>query len=183
MSELPIVWRLRLPRRHSLSPLGDPLSDVTDVGPLITSDAVERVQEFIAEAVAGGARLVSGGTRDGQVLAPTVLAGAPDGCALLTQEHLDPWSPIQRYTDLDMALAACNATRFGLQAGIFASLLDRALAAIQTLDFAAVTINEVPSFRTDQMPYGGTGKSGNTREGPADAVRDMTLERLVVLQA
>jgi len=127
--------------------------------------------------------VLAGGSRpSGSLLAPTVLAGAPDDADLLTREAFGPVVAVQRYTRFDDAVERANATAFGLQAGLFTQRLDRVLEATRALDFAGVTVNEVPTFRADQMPYGGVKASGNTREGPAYAVREMTEERLITLQ-
>jgi acyl-CoA reductase-like NAD-dependent aldehyde dehydrogenase len=161
---------------------GDPLDERTDVGPVITPEAAERIRASIADARAGGARVLAGDESPGQVMAPTVLAGAPADCDLLRREVFGPVVAVQRYADFDDALALCNATDYGLQAGVFTQRIDRALAAAQRLEFGAVLVNEVPTFRADQMPYGGVKDSGNTREGPAYAVREMTEERLLLMQ-
>ena len=92
-----------------------------------------------------------------------------------------PVVTLNRYGSLEEAIELANATRYGLQAGIFTSDLRKALAAAEGLEFGGVTVNEAPTFRADQMPYGGVKASGNTREGPAYAVRELTEERLVVL--
>jgi acyl-CoA reductase-like NAD-dependent aldehyde dehydrogenase len=162
--------------------VGDPSDEATDVGPLITQEAADRVTQWISEARDAGARVVAGGAATGSLVAPTVLADAPAGCRILASEVFGPVVSLQRYSDFDEALARCNATEYGLQAGVFTSRIDRALAALRTLEFGAVVVNEVPTFRADQMPYGGVKESGNTREGPAWAVREMTEERLLLLQ-
>ncbi len=101
---------------------------------------------------------------------------------LSCDEAFGPVCTLQPYDTLDEAIDAANATRYGLQAGIFTSSLRTALEASRRLEFGGVTVNEAPTFRADQMPYGGVKDSGNTREGPAWAVREMTEERLVVVQ-
>jgi acyl-CoA reductase-like NAD-dependent aldehyde dehydrogenase len=101
-------------------------------------------------------------------------------CAL---EVFGPVVAVQRYTDLDEAFRLANDTRYGLQAAIFTADLATALTAIRTLDYGGVLVNEVPTYRTDQMPYGGVRDSGNTREGPHWAVREMTEQRLAILQS
>jgi acyl-CoA reductase-like NAD-dependent aldehyde dehydrogenase len=161
---------------------GDPLDERTDIGPVISADAADRIAASIAAARDGSARLLAGGEADGQIVAPTVLAGAPEGCDLLQREVFGPVVAIQRYSDFDAALELCNATDYGLQAGVFTQRIDRALAAAAQLEFGAVLVNEIPTFRADQMPYGGVKESGNTREGPAYAVREMTEERLLLIQ-
>jgi acyl-CoA reductase-like NAD-dependent aldehyde dehydrogenase len=161
---------------------GDPLDETTEVGPVISAEAADRIARTIADATGSGATLLAGGDVRGQVVAPTVLANSPAGSDVLRREVFGPVVTVQRYTDFADALARCNDTDYGLQAGVFTQRLDRALDAARALEFGAVLINEVPTFRADQMPYGGIKESGNTREGPAYAVREMTEERLVLLQ-
>jgi acyl-CoA reductase-like NAD-dependent aldehyde dehydrogenase len=161
---------------------GDPLDGATDVGPLITPAAAQRVGAWVEAARSGGARVLAGGEVEGSLVEPTVVADAPPGSDLLRREVFGPVVAVQRYSDFGHALELCNGADFGLQAGVFTRRLDRALAAADALEFGTVLVNESPTFRADQMPYGGTKDSGNTREGPAYAVREMTEERLVLLQ-
>jgi acyl-CoA reductase-like NAD-dependent aldehyde dehydrogenase len=111
-----------------------------------------------------------------------VVAGAPPDAQISCEEVFGPLCTVTAYDSLDEAISLANGTRFGLQAGIFTSDVKAALRAARELEFGGVTVNEAPTFRADQMPYGGVKDSGNTREGPAYAVREMTEERLVVLQ-
>ena len=162
--------------------VGDPAEEDTDVGPLIASKERERVLEWIEEARAGGAELLAGGTIEDDLLQPTVLANAGPELKVSCEEVFGPVVTVNAYDTLEEALALANGTRYGLQAGVFTARLDTALRASRELEFGGVTINEAPTFRADQMPYGGVKDSGNTREGPAWAVRELTEERLVVLQ-
>ncbi|MBV8559371.1 MAG: aldehyde dehydrogenase family protein, partial [Acidimicrobiia bacterium] len=116
------------------------------------------------------------------LLQPTVLRDVTHDMRVMRQEVFGPVVGIETYRDLEDALALANDTDYGLQAGIFTRDLDHALAAARTLEFGGVTVNEVPTWRADQMPYGGVKASGNTREGPAYSVREMTELRLVVVQ-
>src|SRR5437763_3769890 len=162
--------------------VGDPMDDNTDVSSLITSDDCTRVKEWIDEAIAAGAEVVTGGdVRDG-VLAPTVLRNVTNDMRVMREEVFGPVVGIQSYRAVDEALALANDTDYGLQAGIFTKNLDHALDAARTLEFGGVLINEVPTWRADQMPYGGVKASGNTKEGPPYSVREMTEFRLVVIQ-
>ena len=170
-----------LPRVDALV-VGDPADDATDVGPLISTGDRDRVLEWIDEARARGAEVLAGGDLDGELLRPTVVAGAPADAKVSCEEVFGPLCTVTPYDSLDEAIALANGTRYGLQAGIFTSDVKAALRAAQELEFGGVTVNEAPTFRADQMPYGGVKDSGNTREGPAYAVREMTEERLVVLQ-
>jgi len=172
---------LFLPKVEALE-LGDPADEETDVGPLIDRDSRDRVLSWIEEARAAGADVLTGGTLDGELICPTVLANAGPELSVSCQEVFGPVCTVTAYETLDQAIELANGTRYGLQAGIFTSSLQTALAAARKLEFGGVTINEAPTFRADQMPYGGVKDSGNTREGPAWAVRELTEERLVVIE-
>jgi acyl-CoA reductase-like NAD-dependent aldehyde dehydrogenase len=161
--------------------VGDPADDETDVGPVIDADARERVAAWIAEAESAGARVLTGGA-EGDLLKPAVLADVADDQKVSCEEVFGPVVVVNPVDSLDEAIERANGTRFGLQAGIFTSSLDSAFEAAERLEFGGVVVNEAPTFRSDQMPYGGVKASGNTKEGPAWAVREMTEERLVVIQ-
>ncbi|MGZ4796139.1 MAG: aldehyde dehydrogenase family protein [Acidimicrobiia bacterium] len=162
--------------------VGDPLDDATDVSALINQGERDRILGWIDEATEGGAKVATGGDVADDVLRPTVLTGVLPDMKVCSQEVFGPLVGVAGYHDLDDALALANDTRYGLQAAVFTNDLRAALRAAQTLEFGGVTVNEMPTFRTDQMPYGGVKDSGNTREGPHYAVREMTEERLVVIQ-
>src|SRR5579859_3731076 len=158
--------------------VGDPADDETDVGPVIDADARERILTWIAEA---DGEVLTGGEQDG-LIRPTVIANVSDQAKVSCQEVFGPVCIVNPIGSVDEGIERANATRYGLQAGIFTAALDTALRAAERLDFGGVTVNEAPTFRSDQMPYGGLKDSGNTREGPAYAVREMTEEHLVVVQ-
>ncbi len=162
--------------------VGDPLDEATDVSALISEGERDRVLSWIDEAVGEGAQVVAGGTIEAGVLRPTVLTGMTADMKVSRDEVFGPVVAIQAYETLDEALRLADDTRFGLQAGIFTGSLASALRAARELRFGTVLVNEVPTWRADQMPYGGVRESGNTKEGPAYAVREMTEERLVVIQ-
>jgi acyl-CoA reductase-like NAD-dependent aldehyde dehydrogenase len=170
-----------VPRVEALR-VGDPADEETDVGPLIAPKERDRVHEWIEEARAAGARILAGGTVEDNLLRPTVIADAAPELKVSCEEVFGPVVTVNAYDTLDEAIALANGTRYGLQAGIFTARLDTALRASRELEFGGVVVNEAPTFRADQMPYGGVKDSGNTREGPAWAVRELTEERLVVLQ-
>ena len=111
-----------------------------------------------------------------------MIAGAGPDLKVSCEEVFGPVCTVNAYDSLDEAIALANGTRYGLQAGVFTADIRAALRAGRELEFGGVTINEAPTFRADQMPYGGVKDSGNTREGPAWAVREMTEERLIVVQ-
>ena len=170
-----------VPRVEALV-VGDPADEATDVGPLIAESERERILGWIEEARAAGAEILTGGTLDGGLLRPTVIANAPTDAKVSCEEVFGPVCTVSPYETLDEAIALANGTRFGLQAGVFTRDVKAALCAARALEFGGVTVNEAPTFRADQMPYGGVKDSGNTREGPAYAIREMTEERAVVFQ-
>ena len=162
--------------------VGDPMDEATDVSSLITEGDRDRVKSWIDEAVDGGAILRFGGDVVGGLLQPTVLADTTDDMKVCNTEVFGPVVAVMRYRDVDDALRRASDTRYGLQASIYTRDLAIALRAARALDFGGVLVNEVPTWRADQQPYGGVRDSGNTREGPHWAVREMTEERLVVIQ-
>jgi acyl-CoA reductase-like NAD-dependent aldehyde dehydrogenase len=169
-----------LPRVRALK-VGDPGDEETDVGPVIDEDAKERILAWIAEARDGGAEVLAGGEEQDGLIGPTVIAHASPELKVSCEEVFGPVVTVNAVDSLDEAIELANSTRFGLQAGIFTSRLDSAMRAAQELDFGGVIVNEAPTFRSDQMPYGGVKDSGNTREGPHYAVREFTEDRLVVI--
>jgi acyl-CoA reductase-like NAD-dependent aldehyde dehydrogenase len=161
--------------------VGDPGEEDTDVGPVIDEDARDRITSWVEEAKSAGATVLTGGEVVDGLLQPTVLADATPDMKVSCQEVFGPLCTVSPYDSSEEAFELANATEYGLQAGIFTANLKTALAAAAALDFGGVTVNEAPTFRADQMPYGGVKESGNTKEGPHYAVREMTEERLVVL--
>ncbi|MCB1040892.1 MAG: aldehyde dehydrogenase family protein, partial [Acidimicrobiales bacterium] len=163
--------------------VGPPLDEATDVSSLISGAETERVRSWIREAVDAGATVLTGGEVIDGVLTPTVLRDVTAEMEVCRSEVFGPVVSLIAYDDLDSALDQANDTRYGLQAAIFTADLAAALRAARELDFGGVLVNEVPTFRSDPMPYGGVRDSGNTKEGPHYAVRTMTRERLVIVQA
>jgi acyl-CoA reductase-like NAD-dependent aldehyde dehydrogenase len=161
--------------------VGDPGEEETDVGPVIDEDARDRILEWIDEARGAGAEILTGGELDGELIRPTVIARPTPDLKVSCEEVFGPVVTVNPYDTLDEAIELANGTRYGLQAGIYTASLETAFRAAQELEFGGVTVNEAPTFRADQMPYGGVKDSGNTREGPADAVREFTEQRVVVL--
>jgi acyl-CoA reductase-like NAD-dependent aldehyde dehydrogenase len=170
-----------LPKVEALV-VGDPADEATDVGPVIDADARTRIAAWVEEAEAAGARLLAGST-GADPLGPIVLGEAPETAHVVCEEVFGPVCVVNAVGSLEDAYERANATEYGLQAGIFTGSIATALAAAEALDFGGVTVNEAPTFRADQMPYGGVKGSGNTKEGPAYTIREMTEERLVVIQA
>jgi acyl-CoA reductase-like NAD-dependent aldehyde dehydrogenase len=168
-----------LPKVEALK-VGDPADEETDVGPLIDADAKDRVLAWIAES--GGEILTGGDETEDGLIRPTVIARPGRDAKVSCEEVFGPVCTVTSYSSLDEAIELANGTRYGLQAGIFTADVKTALEAARRLEFGGVTVNEAPTFRADQMPYGGVKDSGNTREGPAYAVRELTEERVVVFQ-
>lgn len=160
---------------------GSPWDATTVVGPVINEDAAQRIESWIAEAVTQGAKVLVGGSRIGTFIEPTLLINVDPESKVLRDEVFGPVVVIQVVDGLDDAIARINASRFGLQAGIFTHNLQSAFRAHRELEVGGVIIGDVPSFRADQMPYGGVKDSGNGREGLHSAMQDFTYERVLVL--
>ncbi len=168
-------------RRVASLVTGDPADPATDVGPLISEWAAETAEEKIMAAVAAGAELCCGGTRDGRMVAPTVLGMVPTDATVSVTELFAPAVVLTPYDTWDEALAMAADTPYGLQAGIFTNDLGRIMEAVRRIPVGGLMVGDIPTFRTDAMPYGGTRLSGLGREGPRYAIREMTEEKLVVL--
>lgn len=162
---------------------GDPAEDATDVGPLVSEDAAKRVEAWVDEAVRGGARLLAGGKRDGASYAPTVLADVPGDVTISCEEVFGPVLTLRRVNGESEAFDAVNDSKYGLQAGVFTHDVQAAFRAHRALEVGGVIIGDVPSYRADQMPYGGAKMSGVGREGVRFAMDDYTYERVMVLTA
>jgi len=160
---------------------GDPTDAGTDVGPLINEQAAVRVEAWVAEAVAEGAKVLTGGKRVGATYEPTVLANVPEHCKVLAEEVFGPVVVLARVDGVEEAYDKVNASRFGLQAGLFTHDVRQAFRASARLAVGGVIVGDVPSFRADQMPYGGVKESGTGREGVRSAMNDLTEERVLVL--
>jgi acyl-CoA reductase-like NAD-dependent aldehyde dehydrogenase len=164
--------------------VGDPLDEATEVSALISLAERDRVASWIHEATTQGATIACGGTLDENgVLLPTIILNARPEMKVCSCEVFGPVVTVTTYDEVRNALEMANDSDFGLQAAIFTSRIDTALQAIKTLDFGGVVVNDVPTFRADQQPYGGLRDSGNTREGPAYSVKEMTEIRMVMLGA
>ena len=170
-----------LAREMDALSLGDPEDPGTDVGPMVSETAAERAKDWLAQAVGGGARVVTGGRVEGPFVSPTVLVDTLPDMLVECEEVFAPVVTVRPYRTLDEAFAYANDTRFGLQAGIFTKSLDVAMAAARKLHFGGVIVNDASSYRADNMPYGGVKSSGVGREGPKYAIEDLTELRTVVL--
>ena len=171
---------LLLNRVRELS-CGDPMDENTVVGPLINNAAATRVEAWIHEALSQGATLLTGGTRQGTIVAPTVLAKVRSDMNVSCQEIFGPVITLSRYHDFDEALDMVNDSAFGLQAGVFTKDINKIFQTYRELEVGTVLANEVPTFRADHMPYGGVKDSGVGREGVRYAMEDLTEPKLLVL--
>ncbi|MFF7332479.1 aldehyde dehydrogenase family protein [Streptomyces sp. NPDC090306] len=160
---------------------GDPSDDKTDVGPLVSEAAARRVESWVREAVEAGATLLTGGERDGATYAPTVLADVPADTTIACEEVFGPVLTVRRVDGEAAAFAAVNDSKYGLQAGVFTHDIQAAFRAHRALEVGGVVVGDVPSYRADQMPYGGVKQSGVGREGVRSAMDDYTYERVLVL--
>ena len=161
---------------------GDPKDERTFIGPVIDEASAQKLQGWIEEAREAGARVIAGGGRQGNMLAATLLEDVPRDCALQRQEAFGPIALLQRFDDFGAALETVNDSDFGLQAGVFTDSLAHAMQAWDRLDVGGVVVGDVPSFRMDNMPYGGVKDSGLGREGVKFAIEDMSEVRLLVLK-
>ena len=162
-------------------PTGSPWDAATVVGPVIDEASGARIESWISGAVNGGARVLCGGARNGTSVEPTVITDVPADSYLANNEVFGPVVIISTVGDFDEALAKVNDSRFGLQTGLFTHDIQNAFRAFRELEVGGVVIGDVPSFRADQMPYGGVKDSGNGREGIRFAMADYTEERVMVL--
>ncbi len=175
-------FREKLLAASSALVVGDPLDEKTDVGPMIAPSEAARVEAWVAEAVAGGAKALRGGTRVGECLAPTILANTTPSMKVEEQEVFAPVVTLNAYDDFEEALGRVNDSKYGLQAGVFTRDVARIQRAFDVLEVGAVLINDVPTWRADRMPYGGVKESGSGREGPAYAMEEFTEPRLLVIR-
>jgi acyl-CoA reductase-like NAD-dependent aldehyde dehydrogenase len=162
--------------------VGNPLDRDCDVGPLISDEAAERAERWIREAEAEGARIETGGRRDGRVIMPTVLTNTRPEMKVMCQEAFAPLVSIVTYRDFAEALRLVGDSPYGLQAGVYTRDLHKAFAAVRRLDVGGVMVNDTSIFRVDHMPYGGNRMSGIGREGVRFAIDEMTNIRMVVIQ-
>jgi acyl-CoA reductase-like NAD-dependent aldehyde dehydrogenase len=161
---------------------GDPMDEATVVGPLIEPQHVARVLSWIREAADGGAKLHCGGEARGPVVLPTVLTDVTEEMRVCRDEVFGPVTVVEPFDHFDAAIAACNRSRFGLQAGVFTRDIGRAMRAYRELEYGGVIINDVPTFRVDNFPYGGSKDSGFGREGVRSAMEELTEPKVLVLR-
>jgi acyl-CoA reductase-like NAD-dependent aldehyde dehydrogenase len=161
--------------------IGDPLLPTTQIGPLIDGKAVQRTAGWIAEAVKGGARVLTGGKAKGNYFEPTIVVGARPTDKIVSEEVFAPVVVVSPYKTLKNALAEVNASRFGLQAGIFTRDPAAIETAYRSLEVGGLVVGNVPTVRVDSQPYGGVKRSGFGREGPRYAIEEMTEYKTMVL--
>ncbi len=175
-------FRQQLIEATNSCPYGDPMRKDVVCGPLITSEAADRVEAFINEAVAGGAKVIAGGTREGNVIRPTLVEGVPNESRLGAQEVFGPVMTLEPFDNLDQALNQVNRSDFGIQAGIFTQNAAVAERAYRELEVGGVIVNDYPTLRFDNMPYGGVKRSGFGREGVRYAMDEMTEPKTLLVR-
>jgi acyl-CoA reductase-like NAD-dependent aldehyde dehydrogenase len=161
--------------------MGDPLDPGTEVGPVIDAGSLDRITDWVQEAVAGGAEVLTGGSRRDPFYQPTILANVTAEMKVCREEIFGPVTTVTPYQTFEEALTTVNGTRYGLQAGVFTSDIERAMLAHRELVVGGVIVNDVSAYRSDQMPYGGAKESGYGREGLKYAIEEMTESRILVL--
>ncbi|KQY51263.1 aldehyde dehydrogenase family protein [Lysobacter sp. Root494] len=161
--------------------MGDPRDEKTFIGPMVNEEAAQRVESWIAAARKGGARMLAGGARNGNMLPASLLEKVSHDSDLYRREAFGPVAMIEPFDDFEEALDLVNDSDFGLQAGVFTGNLSNAMRAWDRLEVGGVIVGDVPSFRVDNMPYGGVKHSGLGREGVRYAIEDMTEQRLLVI--
>jgi glyceraldehyde-3-phosphate dehydrogenase (NADP+) len=161
--------------------VGNVLDESTDVGPLISEDAAQRVMDWIEQAVRGGAKIVCGAHRNGAMITPTILTNTKPDMRVNCMEIFGPVLTVEKFSDYDESLNELNRSEFGLQAGLFTRDFKRITRAFETLEVGGLMVGEVPTFRIDHMPYGGTKDSGLGREGLRYAIEEMTEPRLLAI--
>ncbi|HVL41890.1 MAG TPA: aldehyde dehydrogenase family protein, partial [Brevundimonas sp.] len=161
---------------------GDPQDENVFIGPMIDEGEARRLESWIAEATNAGATLLCGGGREGAMLEATLLEGVSRGLKIREEEAFGPVAILSRFSDFEAALEEVNDSRFGLQAGVFTRDIHKAMRAWEVLEVGGILIGDVPSYRVDNMPYGGVKDSGLGREGVKFAMEDMTEIRNLVIR-
>lgn len=159
---------------------GDQLLEETEMGPMIDRLALDKAQSFCDDAVKHGGKIIAGGKREGNIFVPTIIIDASEDSQIIQEEAFAPIVAVNRFQDLDEAIDKVNNTKYGLQAAVFTSDITKALRCARAIDAGGVLVNEMPTYRVDNMPYGGTKGSGIGREGPDFAIKEMTEEKLII---
>ncbi|MDJ0915870.1 MAG: aldehyde dehydrogenase family protein [Desulfobacterales bacterium] len=176
------IFRSKLITQTKALKMGDPKAEDTFIGPVISTVEGARLKDWIDSAVAAGAKILCGGGCQGAMVEATLLEDVPQDQPICAQEAFGPVAVLSKFTDFNDAIRQVNASVFGLQAGVFTQNIQRALRAWDELVVGGVVINDVPSWRVDNMPYGGVKDSGLGREGIRYAIEDMTEPRLLVIR-
>jgi acyl-CoA reductase-like NAD-dependent aldehyde dehydrogenase len=171
----------RLVKQVESLKVGDPMDPTVDVGPVIDRGSAERIEQWIGEAIEDGARALTGGTREGSVIQPTILVDVTPDMKVCREEVFGPVITVEPYQTFEEGLARVNDSPFGLQAGLFTRDIERAMLAHREIEVGGLIVNDVSAFRADQMPYGGAKESGYGREGLRYAMEEMTELRIMVL--
>lgn len=174
-------WTAKFVEKAKNLKVGNPLDKLTQLSVLIDEDAAKKAEKMIAEATGNGAELLSGGGREGAMLEATILTNTSPEMRVAADEAFAPIAVVEKFSDFDEAIQMANQTKYGLQAGVFTQDLARMQRAARELEYGGVLINEVPTFRVDNMPYGGTKQSGFGREGIRYAMEEMSEIRLIVV--
>ncbi len=161
--------------------MGDPMDELTKIGPMIDEDAAKRAEEWVDEAIRGGARLIVGGKRKENFFEPTVITDTKPDMKLSSEEVFAPIVTVEQYEGFEEAVSKINDSRYGLQAGIFTTDINEIFYAFNELEVGGVVVNDVPTYRVDNMPYGGVKTSGLGREGVRYAMEEMTELKLLAL--
>ena len=175
------IFTEKLLERTKKLRLGDPLDEATDIGPMISREAAARTERWVQEAVREGATVLAGGERDGAYFQPTILTGTKPDMKVCCEEVFAPVVSVAPYARMEEALAAINESPYGLQAGLFTHDSRAIGRAFETLEVGGVIVNDVPTYRADPMPYGGTKDSGIGREGVRYAMQELTEPRVLVM--
>ncbi|GIH07931.1 aldehyde dehydrogenase [Rhizocola hellebori] len=169
-------------REVKLLVVGDPLDPATDIGSMVDDDAAERVVRWTAQAQAAGATVTTGGRRDGATVLPIVIADPPADAAVVTEEVFGALVSVSPYDDFDDAIAMCNQSRYGLQAGLFTHDIRRIVAAWRDLEVGGLVVGGSSNFRLDHVPFGGVKESGFGRESPRYMIEDYTTVKTLMLR-
>ncbi len=159
---------------------GNPILEDTEMGPMIDEAAIQKAEKFCEDAIAHKGILILGGRRDNTIFLPTILLDVSEDALVIKEEAFAPIVAVNRFKTVEEAITKVNGTKYGLQAGVFTNDITKALKCAQGIDAGGILINEFPTFRVDNMPYGGTKGSGLGREGPEFAIKEMTEEKLIV---
>ncbi|MEO0136736.1 MAG: aldehyde dehydrogenase family protein [candidate division WOR-3 bacterium] len=159
---------------------GDPLLEDTEMGPMIDEAALKKAEEFVEDAKKHRGILILGGSRKGTIFLPTIIFDVAEEAKIIQEEAFAPMVAVNKFKTLEEVIAKVNNTKYGLQTGIFTRDITRALQCAQEIESGGVLINEIPTFRVDNMPYGGMKGSGLGREGPEFAIKEMTEEKLII---